>query len=165
MRGVRELILDLTSMAETPLYSTLRWVSEQMHEAASLELLVSVVDGLVHDDELRLWEVESGTGDRTELYEVPAGLLARYEAARHTDAAFDPFGFSVAAHRTSGIVPEWDFDVDLRREVFELRCLDDLVDTGFRKLRSYMPEHEFVEENRSQRDGQVWIVGAARRRA
>ncbi len=164
MQGLRAQILDFTALAEAPCYSVLAWAKDEAGSAATMEMILAVIGDLVQDDILQLWEIDAVSGDRTELYSLPGNLLDRYQEVHHSDPTYDPFCLSLSVPRDSQIATEWDFDVDLRRGLFELRSGPDKVELAWHRLVAYFPDIDFREQRRTLRDGQLLLEGLARPR-
>lgn len=143
MTAVELLLLDLVGIAETPLYSSYRWLDRRLSHKLSLTSFLAFVDGLLASDVVRLWSVDARTGDRTELYAIPESLLGRYSDAAGLDETFDPFGLSLtlgaAAPDDLGAEPEWSFDLDAPGG-FELRAPEGIADAVLRDVEAVLSD-------------------------
>ena len=114
MNSIELSLLELVGIAETPLYSAYCWLRRHLRGPLALSGFLEMVDGLVQRDVLRLWSVDIESGDRTELFVVPASLEHDYQGVEGLDDQYDPFGLSVstgAANTVPTEEPEWEFDL------------------------------------------------------
>lgn len=142
MSGLERLIMDLVQIAEAPLYSAYRWLGRQLGRDVPLSEFLQVVAAAIERDVLRLWSVETETGDRTELYEVPADLERRYRAEPSLDARYDPFGMSLTLGAAANVdaEPEWEFTVNFDDRIFEIRAIPGREEDALKQLSRCYPE-------------------------
>lgn len=125
MTGLERLIVDLVQIAEAPLYSTYRWLGCQLGRELRFSEFLRIVGRAVEDGILRLWSVDSRSGDRTEYFVAPTDLEARYGAKPKLDDSYDPFGFSLTlgAAADSDTEPDWELGLDFEDNVFEVTAV------------------------------------------
>jgi hypothetical protein len=140
------LLVELTSMAETPLYSAYRWLNDAYGRPIDFPEFLHVVDEMLHSDVIRMWSVAGA--DRTEWYEVPSGLASRYLKSGHDDRRYDPFGMSIGLSE-QGAAPLGDWEVDLRLDdhTFALRIRSNARGDVFNRLTRLFPDLNFVVDN------------------
>jgi hypothetical protein len=119
INALAEIILDLVQMAESPLYSTYKWVGQQLGRDVAMSEFFRAVDDAIREDLLRLFSVDSGV--RTELFSLPPDLESRYKSEPDLDDAYDPFSLTL----TPGIKapehePDWEMDIDFEGDTFAL---------------------------------------------
>jgi hypothetical protein len=143
MTTVELLLLDLVGIAESPLYSSYRWLDRRLAHKLSLNSFLSFVERLIASDVVRLWSVDARTGDRTELYSIPESLLDRYSELTGLDETFDPFGLSLtlgaAAPDDVAAEPQWSFDLDAPG-TFELRAPEDVAEAVLRDVEAVLTD-------------------------
>jgi hypothetical protein len=168
MSAVNLLLIDLVSIAETPLYSAYRWLDRRLANKLALTSFLALVEGLVTSEAVRLWSVDAHSGDRTELYAVPDHLGEKYSEFTGLDEAFDPFGLSLtlgtAVH--DDVLPDaqWSFDLDVTGR-FELRAPDDVAEAVLRDVEEVLPGLLLRRsEARQIGGGQVVISGSSQQR-
>jgi hypothetical protein len=163
MQGIKALILDRAAVAETPLYSITRWVEQESGHPIEMKLVLRIVEDLMTDDRVRLWEVDAVSGDRTELFVMPSALVDRYAANGHTDPSFDPLGLSVTAAEPSpgSAQPAWDIDVDVEQNTFVLHVSNQLENELMAKLEVIFPLLKFEVMTRREIDRGVELAGSA----
>lgn len=117
---LEQVILDLVQMAESPLYSTYRWLEHETGRDISFSEFRRVVNGGIEHGVFRLWILDVA-GDRRELIEIPPDLESRYMKEPVLEDSHDPFGMSLTlgAHAVHE-EPDWKVDVDFKKGVFEL---------------------------------------------
>lgn len=122
MTGLECLIVDLVGIAEAPVYSTYRWLGRQLGRDVSLSEFLHVVGQAIERDVVRLWSIDTGSAERTELFSVPPDLQTRYESEPGLDDRYDPFGLSLTLGASADVdaEPEWKFRLDFDDQVFEI---------------------------------------------
>lgn len=122
MTGLERLIADLLQIAETPLYSTYRWLGRQLGRDVALSEFLRIATNAIERDVVRLWSVDAETGDRTELFELPSDLERRYAGEPFLDDRYDPFGMSLTLGGMADVAvePEWEFTLSFDDMTFEI---------------------------------------------
>lgn len=161
MSGLEWLIVDLVQIAEAPLYSTYRWLGRQLGRDVLLSEFLLVVAAAVERDVLRLWSVDSDTGDRTELYDVPSDLEQRYVAEPSLDSCYDPFGMSLTLGAAADVdaEPEWEFTVDFDHRLFEITAMVGREEEALHQLSRCYPDLRPAVTAREDRGGLRRVVG------
>lgn len=144
MNSIELSLVELVDIAETPLYSAYCWLRRHLSGPLALGGFLEMVDGLVQRDVVRLWSVDVESGDRTELFQVPASLEGDYLGVEELDDRYDPFGLSIstgaAAHADPTEEREWDFDLDGREGTFSLRFAAGLQGAALATIARLLPD-------------------------
>lgn len=142
MSGLERLIVALVQIAEAPLYSTYRWVGRQLGRDLPLSEFLRIVAAAIERDVLRLWHVDAKTGDRTELYEVPADLERHYATDASLDSRYDPFGISLTLGGAAEVDadPDWEFTINFDDRVFEITATPGLEEEALDQLCRCYPD-------------------------
>lgn len=142
MSGLERLIVDLVQIAEAPLYSTYRWLGRQLGRDVPLSEFLRITNEAIERDVLRLWSVDSETGDRTEVFEVPRDLERRYAAEPSLDERYDPFGMSLTLGAAADVEaePEWEFTLNFDDLLFEITAVPGQEDEALGQLARCYPE-------------------------
>jgi hypothetical protein len=144
MNSIELSLVELVDIAETPLYSAYCWLRRHVSGPMSLSGFLEMVDGLVQRDVIRLWSVDIDSGNRTELFQVPASLGGEYLGLEELDDRYDPFGLSIstgaAAHADITEDLEWDFDLNSRDGTFSLRFADGLQEAALATIARLLPD-------------------------
>lgn len=161
MNSVELMVIDLVAIAEAPLYSTYRWMGQRLGRELPLGEFVRLVDELIARDVLRLWEVDYGSHDRTELFGVPDDLENRYRATTGLDDSFDPFGLSLTLGPAADVEaePSWEADFDFEVGRFELLAEAGHDDDAVKEASRYFRDVVLVAERRESAGDRVRIVG------
>ncbi|MCL4293787.1 MAG: hypothetical protein KJ056_12290 [Acidimicrobiia bacterium] len=164
MTGLERLILDLVQVGEAPLYSTYRWLGRQLGRDVSLSEFLKAIAAAVERDALRLWSVDVSTGDRTELFGVPADLERRYVAEPLLDARYDPFGISLTlgGAAEAEAEPAWEFMVDFDNRMFEIKAVAGREDEALDQLSRCYPDLHPVVTARGDHGEVRRLVGTLR---
>lgn len=125
----------------------------------SVELLL--VDLLLANDVVRLWEIDHRSHDRTELFSVPDGLEERYRSIEGLDDRFDPFGFSLTLGPAADVdaEPTWEVEFDFARRRFELLVGVGADDDAVKQVGRYYADLALVPEQRDRVGKRVRVVG------
>jgi len=161
MTGVEQLIVDLVQNAESPLYSTYRWVGQQLGRDVSLSEFLQVASRAVEQDIVRLWSVDSETGDRTELYDVPPNLEHRYATESPLDTQYDPCGMSLSLGSAADSVrdPEWEFQLDFENDVFRISARSGYEPKALDELARCYPDLRLSVTDREEHGGYCRVDG------
>lgn len=159
--GLEQLIIDLVQMAEAPLYSTYRWLGQQLGHELRLSEFLRIVGSAVSKDLLRLWSVDYPSGDRTEHFAVPADLEVRYSTEPGLDRTYDPFGFSLTLGAAADVdaEPNWQLRVDFEDQAFEVTAVPGHEMEALDAFGRCFPDLHVVETAREETDGLCRIVG------
>lgn len=96
MREIEEQVLDLLSNAEMPLYSLLASLSRSFGGRCGVDALLTTIADMRQRAVITLWHIDYPSGVRCSLEELPSDLLGEYDEIGHSDATYDPFGYSIA---------------------------------------------------------------------
>jgi hypothetical protein len=162
MTPFEDMLIDLVQVAESPLYSTYRWLGRELGRDVQISGFLHLVDHLVHNQSLCLWLVDLDSQERKRLRRVPPELERRYAAEADLDPAFDPFGLSLTVGPTANVdeEPEWEADFDFGDGRFRLLASDRREAESIEQLEVLFPDLEFLEEERTNVGGRAQIVGA-----
>ena len=155
MTPVAAALLDLLSLAETPLYSAYSALNRDFGSRMTLRAFLDFIRREISREEVRLWQVNLDSGARTEFFDVPTELEDRYEElGAELDDAYDPFGYSLAVGRKAPMRPDagWEADLDFRTGTYAIVLIDDSEpDHAVSELESLFPGSTFrvVGETRS----------------
>lgn len=161
MNGLERLILDLVEIAEAPLYSTYRWLGRQLGRDLVLREFLEVVERAVEKDVLRLWSIDSSTGDRTEYFCVPSGLDDRYRSVTDLDERYDPFGLSLTpgASVEEDTRPDWEFSLDFERLTFTISAAPGHERNALEEIELCYPDFQARVTGREETDRGCRLVG------
>ena len=161
MTGLERLIVDLVQIAEAPLYSTYRWLGRQLGRDMPLGEFLRIIAQAVERDVLRLWTVDTETGDRTELFEMPPGLEYRYFDEPALDDRYDPFGLSLTLGTATDVdaQPEWEFTLNFDDLVFEIVAVAGHEAEALDELRRCYPNLRAAVNARENRGALRRLVG------
>lgn len=163
---LQAVLVELVQMAETPLYSAYCYAGRRVGHQCSLRRFLLLIDELLRKDVVRLWEVDLYSGDKSELFCVPQGLLERYRSMQELDEAFDPFGFTLTlgAGAEASHVPEWEVDLDMEHGRFVISSAPDKEEAALSEVGMYFPDVALVPERRDVVDQRVRLTGRIRRK-
>lgn len=161
MTGLERLIIELVQMAEAPLYSTYRWLGQELGRELRLSEFLRIVGGALREDLLRLWSIDPRSGERTEYFAVPPDLEARYSAEPELDGSYDPFGLSLTlgAAADSDADPKWMFHLHFEDHVFEVIAIPGHEMEALDAIGRCFPDLQAFETAREDTDGLRRIVG------
>jgi hypothetical protein len=147
MNAIEQRLLDLLGMAESPLYSAYRWLDDELGQRLSLSAFLLFLNGLLENDSVRLWSVDHESGDRTELFEVSAGLAERYSRYESLDETYDPFSLSLTLGTAVQLdeLPEatWTLDID-SGGLLPFRAPNKVADDALADVLRLLPDLDFV---------------------
>lgn len=151
MNGIEALLVDLVQAAESPLYSSYRWLGRQLGRDVSMPEFLRLVDRLVQLDVLRLWSVDPKSRERTRLPAVPQGLAQQYAGIEDLDDGFDPFVLSLTLGPAADVdsAPEWEVDLDFDHGTFRLKANAGVESMAMRRLALLFPDVELIEQHRA----------------
>jgi hypothetical protein len=166
MNSLQVEILELVQIAESPVYSTFRWLGRQVGREVSMPEFFRMVDSMIQQDIVQLWAIDPETQVRRRLDTVPPHLEQRYTEIGELDQSFDPLGLSLTAGAAADVKGplEWGADFDFDRGYFSLTSTPDSVRGAWRQIGDLFPDLEFIEMGRSPVAEGVRIEGAVSER-
>ncbi len=129
-----------------------------------LSEFLRVVAAAIERDVLRLWHVDAKTGDRTELYEVPADLEGQYATEASLDSRYDPFGISLTLGAAADVDadPDWEFTINFDDRVFEITATPGMEREALDHLSRCYPDLRPTVTASEERGGLGHLVGTLR---
>jgi len=144
MNSIELDLLDLLDLAESPCYSAFCWLRRRLGGHLSLRAFLTLTNDLVQRDVIRMWSIDPGSGDRTELFAVPDSLADEYLAFQTLDDRYDPFGLSVTVGPAAPVLaqdePEWTFSLDAAQETFVLRAQPEMRAEACATIARLLPD-------------------------
>jgi hypothetical protein len=155
-------LLELVQVAESPVYSTFRWLSRQVGHDLAMAEFFRVLNSMVDRDVVRLWAVDAETHERSRWHEVPLDIERRYAEIADLDDSFDPLGLSLTLGPAADVeaAPEWGVDFDFDQARFVMTATLDSVEDAWRQIGRLFPDIDFVEVGRATVAGGVRIEGS-----
>ncbi len=163
MNAIEAALLDLVQVAESPLYSTYRWLGREIGRDLSMTEFCRLVDRLIDEQVVRLWAVDPASEERTEV-RIPDDLERRYEQLGDAlDASFDPFGLSLTLGPRADVdaEPDWSVDLDLDSSRFQVDARPGQDEEALGQLGLLLPDVALVEEERVFVNDRIRISGSA----
>ena len=164
MNSLHRLLLDLLQMAETPLYSAYCWLGDQLGRRPALSEFIELVRVLLDKELIRLWTIDPGSGERSQLLDLPAGLNERYVALGHADPRYDPLGLSIGPgpKADSSVEVDWEANLDFERGDFNLTATASAASKALHQLGRYFPDVDILPETTTHEGSNVRIAGRIR---
>jgi hypothetical protein len=161
MNSIDLLLLELVGMAEAPLYPTYRWLGSQFGRDLSLAEFLRMIERLMDDDVLRLWEVDATTHERVRWAAMPSDLERRYLDVADLSDSFDPFGLSLTPGPDANLSsdPDWEADFDFNDGHFLITAKPRAAEQAREQLSRLFPDVHFQEKNRERVGDRTKISG------